>query len=210
MKLQRTRLALLGLASGGLLAAVVPTTLPAASTDDALAACRSIEDDAERLACFDGVLASGKAVTSKPPAGETAAMPEKAETPREAPAPVSPEPAAAEKPPAAPEPAPVRKAPADPEPAARPATLTDDIGRETVKDQPREVVSVRGRVTRCIEGRSGKYVFYFDNGQVWRQRGSANVNWKTCDFGVTIQKDVFGYYLTRDDSSRKVRIERVE
>jgi hypothetical protein len=53
-------------------------------------------------------------------------------------------------------------------------------------------------------------VFYFDNGQVWRQRGSANVNWKTCDFGVTIKKDVFGYYLTRDDSSRKVRIERVE
>lgn len=110
---------------------------------------------------------------------------------------------AAEPPPAVP-PAPSAK------PAAQPGTLSDEIGRETVEDIEKEELSVRGRVTKCVEGRSGRYVFYFDNGQVWRQRGSANVRWKECAFDVTISEDPFGYVMYRDGEKRKVRIERVK
>ena len=209
MKSQRMCARSLGLVTAGLIVAVAPLTLAVADTDDELAACRSIEDDAERLACFDAVLSPGHAVTSKPPAGETALSPGKAETPAAAPAPAMPEPTAAGEPAADPQPAAAGRLPAKPEPAERQPALTDEVGRESIEEKDKEELNVQGHVSRCVEGRSGKYVFYFENGQVWRQRGSANVNWKECDFDVRISKDMFGYYLTRDGQSRKVRIERV-
>lgn len=73
----------------------------------------------------------------------------------------------------------------------------------------RDELEVRGRVERCVKGRSGKYVFYFDNGQVWRQRGNARAKWKECSFDVVISKDAFGYTLVEVGETRKIRIDRV-
>ena len=143
--------------------------------------CRSIEGSAERLACYDAALA-----------------PEPA-----APEPAPPEPAAAE-------PAPPEPAVAEAEPEVGPGTLTDDIGLETVKGREKEELLVQGYVVRCQKGRSGKFLFYFDNGQVWRQKDSKRMSWKDCDFEVTISKDVFGYIMTRNGEKRVFRVERLK
>lgn len=145
--------------------------------------CRAIDDDQERLACFDAVLAPQKPAAPGPapePAPERAARP--AATP-------APQPAGT--------------------PAASASVLTDEVGRETLRDEARDELEVRGRVERCVKGRSGKYVFYFDNGQVWRQRGNARANWKDCAFDVVISKDAFGYSLVKVGETRRVRIDRV-
>jgi hypothetical protein len=169
---------------------VAPVTWTAAE-EAGLEDCQAIEDSAARLACYD-------AIASRDPEPAPAPLPE-------------PEPAPD------PEPRMEAEAPVD---AAVPADeavpsdgqreLTDEIGRETVSGREAEELAVRARVTRCARSRSGKYVYYFENGQVWRQRSSANVRWDDCDFDVTISKDVFGYVMVPDGSKRKVRIERVE
>ena len=97
-------------------------------------------------------------------------------------------------------------------PPADPEELSDEIGRETVKGNQTDdrELSVRGRLVNCERGMSSKFVFYFDNGQVWRQKDNKRVSWTECNVEVTISKDFFGYKMVRDDDDRTVRIERVE
>jgi len=183
----------------GLIIAVVCTASFAADAEG-LQACQSIEDDAARLACFDAALAPNSAPVVD------AAPPEPVTSEQTAPEPAPPADTVArtaEAPPAA------APAPAV-EPVAQTSVLSDDIGRETVSNVDRDKLAVRGKLNRCDRGRSGKYVFYFDSGQIWRQMSSGRVTWNECDFEVTIGKDVFGYTMVRDGEKRKVRIERVK
>lgn len=194
----------------------VPSSLLAAQEDAAsISGCQAIEDDSARLACYDGM-----ATTTAPPAADAPAA-------KKEPSPADPplaEPAAA---PAAAAPAPeaaVRPdepgvAAASDETAAAAAAsaggavvLSDEIGRETVRgrNSDEDDVSVRGRLVDCQSGRSGRYVFYFQNGQVWRQKDNKRLSWKDCQFEVTISKDFFGYRMLRDNDDRTVRIERVQ
>ena len=181
----------------GLFLMVVSFTVSAQSLDD----CQSLADDAARLACYDAALA---------PREEPPAAPEPAPEPA-----VDPEPVQAAAPEPEPEPQP-QPAPPEPEPELQPApaettaVLTDDVGKESVKDAEKDVLAVRGRIVQCQKGRSGKYVFWFDNGQVWRQKGSLTPRWKECSFDVTISKDVFGYTMLRDGEERTYRIDRVK
>lgn len=197
MKRKSDNLGAIGIVTIGLAIATVPTVVNAADAEG-LEACQSIEDDAARLACFDASL-------SPEPEPATKATPPKPAPPQES-KPESAAPVAAKSEPAAKPPA---AAPA-PIPTAQTGTLSDDIGRESVNNVDRDALAARGRLARCDMGRSGKYVFYFDNGQVWRQKSSARVPWKECDFEVTISKDLFGYTMVRDGEKRKVRIERVK
>lgn len=90
--------------------------------------------------------------------------------------------------------------------------LTDDIGRETV-DQSDDTdsldVEVRGRVVRCETDVYGKYYFYFDNGQVWKQNDGRRLTLTECDYEVAISKDFFGYKMQPVGQRRKLRISRV-
>jgi hypothetical protein len=108
------------------------------------------------------------------------------------------------------DPAAATPVPADPGAPAQAAPLSDAVGEEQL--QPKEAVEgpVRGRLTDCREGPTGKWYFYFDNGQVWEQRDSDRLRFRECDFEVTIRKDFFGYKMELPDSDNKIRIARVK
>jgi hypothetical protein len=96
-----------------------------------------------------------------------------------------------------------------PEPAP-PAPLSDKVGEEQLESEDVEEGPVRGTLTDCRKGPTGKWYFYFDNGQVWEQRDSDRVHPRDCNFAVTISKDFFGYKMEMPDSDNKIRVARVK
>jgi hypothetical protein len=109
--------------------------------------------------------------------------------------------------------APAAKTPAT-VPAEKPARNTlDDLGDETLPGAGRakdEELAVRAKVVRCEKDVRRKYVFFFENGQVWRQSSDKGVYFKDCNFDVTISKDFFGYKMQRDGDKGRIRIARVK
>ncbi len=89
------------------------------------------------------------------------------------------------------------------------APLTADVGAESLdgadKDKP-----VRGHVTSCRKDSLNDYFFYFDNGQVWKEKSDARLHYKECDFSVTISRDFFGYKMQIDGEKGRIRISRVK
>jgi hypothetical protein len=95
----------------------------------------------------------------------------------------------------------------------QPVPLTEEVGEEQVasdkKSQTKES-KFRGTVTKCSKGPTGKWYFYFQNGQVWQQRDDDRLRFKDCNFDVTISKDFFGYKMQIEGESGKTRIARVK
>lgn len=149
-----------------------------------LARCSTIEDGAERLACYDA--ASGKNEPAPEPALEPA-----------------PEPATE----------PLLVAPVE-EAATQDdiAVLTDEVGQEQLdRDEPQdeERTMVRGTVTSCERDPSGRYYFVFDNGQVWKQKDSDRLAFRDCRFDVSIERDFFGYRMRIEGQGKDIRISRI-
>ena len=154
--------------------------LVCAQTADELSRCISIDDSAARLACYDE---SGS--RQAPPQAEPESSPEPP----------------AERPTAA--------VPAEEEHTP----LTDEIGAERLGKESngaKDDVRVRGTVTACRKDSLGKYFFYFENGQVWKQKDDERILYKECGFGVMITKDFFGYKMQVDGEKRRIRIGRVK
>ncbi len=76
---------------------------------------------------------------------------------------------AAEPPAAGPEPE-VSREPEQPE------QLSDAVGEEQLTSKEVKEGPVQGRLTECRKGPTGKWYFYFDNGQVWEQRDNDRLN----------------------------------
>ena len=93
---------------------------------------------------------------------------------------------------------------------AEPAPLSDAVGEEQLDAKEEKEGPVRGTLSDCRKGPTGKWYFYFDNGQVWEQRDSDRVHLRECDFEVTISKDFFGYKMEMPDNDNKIRIARVK
>jgi hypothetical protein len=86
--------------------------------------------------------------------------------------------------------------------------LGDDVGRARADDEPAEEYT--GRVTGCeLSEASGRWIFTFDNGQVWRQSNTGRLPFRDCDFVVTLRRDVFGYKLEIPSANRSVRVTRI-
>lgn len=154
--------------------------------------CRSIEDNAERLACYDRMSSPPTPTPTPPPPVAPAAQ---------APAPQQVQ---------SPAPQPVAEPVASPA-AGAPVVLDDSIGKESVDDgKEKERTLISGHVSSCREDRSGKYRFYFDNGQIWLQKDNKRVPWRECDFDVTLEKDFFGYKMLPDGEDRTIRISRIK
>lgn len=165
---------------------------------DRMRACNAIESDAERLACFDGLLTSKAPVAPVEPVEPV--VPVESVTPVEAVVPAAAAPAAS------PEPA------AD---VAAPPPATESLGAETLRHKEREAedkeeVRATATVTRCGESAEGRYLFYFSNGQVWKQSKQERLHFRDCNFDVTITKDFFGYKMQQVGEKRRIRIRRLK
>ena len=95
---------------------------------------------------------------------------------------------------------------------SEPLPLTQDVGEEQLdaKIRPeREPTRFEGRVIDCKQDASKKWYFYFDNGQVWKQRANARLTNRDCDFAATITKDSFGYRMQIEGETKKIRVGRI-
>ena len=98
---------------------------------------------------------------------------------------------------------------------ASPPPAPASLGVETMRQKDRtgdaaEKVEVSATVTRCGENADGRYVFYFSNGQVWKQSKDDRVYFRDCNFDVTITKDFFGYKMQQAGENRRIRIKRLK
>jgi hypothetical protein len=184
-----------------LLCLPLPTT--AAGIDD-VARCAGIDDDSSRLACYDKVAGRVRAVRAAE--ADVATPPAAAPVPAAAPSPATPHPVAAIDDAAAAAPAQAAAAPAE----QAPAQLTDEFGAERLEGRSGgQEISVRATVTGCRQDASDRYYFYFDNGQVWKQKDSRRLHYRQCEFDVTISRDFFGYKMQLDGDDKTTRIDRI-
>jgi len=165
---------------------------PASATDirAELDTCRSLADDAARLACYDRA------------AGRILAQP------------AAPEPATAAAAPAAATPA-----AAAPATAAAAASTEDDFGRERVlaaeeakrqEQQTREIGELSATVTDIDTRMDGLMTITLDNGQVWRQtRPDSMFRLKTGD-RINIQPGAMKSFILSGPSNRSTRVSRVQ
>lgn len=72
-----------------------------------------------------------------------------------------------------------------------------------------EEFELQARVSRCEKSADGRYYFFLDNNEVWKQTKSDRHRYKDCTFSVTITRDWFGYKMLIDDGERTIRIKRV-
>jgi hypothetical protein len=156
------------------------TVVQADDLGDRVSECGAIENDATRLACFDGLATSNASV--------------------------SPKPSVAPNPPAATEPvAEVASPPPAPENLGAETLRHKDRAAED-----KEELEVSATVTRCSESVGGRHFFYFSNGQVWKQSKNDRVHFGDCKFDITITKDFFGYKMQEVGEKRRIRIKRVK
>ncbi len=95
---------------------------------------------------------------------------------------------------------------------SEPLPLTEEVGAEQLDSRvgpEREPASFQGRVIECRQDASKKWYFYFDNGQVWKQRANARLTNRDCDFEVTITKDGFGYKMQIEGETKNIRVGRI-
>jgi hypothetical protein len=76
---------------------------------------------------------------------------------------------------------------------------------EDQKEEP-----LRLLLTDCQKGPTSKWYFYFDNGQVWKQRDNDRFSIKDCNGEVAISKDFFGYKIEFQTTENKIRAARVK
>lgn len=166
--------------------------------------CSRIDDSSARLTCYDAFTGRESPVAPK---SSGAPIPTSAPKPSGAPNPSSaPKPSSAANPPTAPP-------PADTPSESQPEKSLDDIDAETrpgAYSKKVEELTVRGTVTQCGKDAYKKYLFYFENGQVWKQVGSKRLYFKECSFGVTITQDIFGYKMQPDGKKGQIRISRIK
>ena len=151
---------------------------------DELRRCSLIDDSSARLACYDAF--SGR----KSPAPSTSSLPRPREPLEEKTLDVKE----------------VDKKEVD-------KKTPDDLGSETLPMGARgevEKLEVRARISRCEKDLRKKYLFYFDNGQIWKQKSDKKLYFKDCNFDVTITKDFFGYKMKADGEKGRIRISRVK
>jgi len=82
--------------------------------------------------------------------------------------------------------------------------------KEKSGEEDPDTESFTTTVTRCEKSYDGKYLFFFENGQVWKQVKTDRERYQNCNFTVTVTRDWFGYKMQRDDNDRRIRISRVK
>ena len=162
------------IAAGCVLSLVVAAE---SSVEEDLKRCGALQDQAARVACYDGIVAR---------------LPESEQASNEA-----------------------ESVTADAEDVAAPASDNDErlatLGAEQIGERREsERLEIHARVVGCKKDDFRRNFFYFENGQVWKQKSGRRLIDKECDFNITITKDFFGYKMVREGETRHVRISRVK
>jgi len=191
--------------------AVISTIVPlcqAASplpVPESLLACRKLQDDGERVRCYDAQIAKLIA-----PASAAGSAPAISSAPVASQAPAHPGPAA----PAAPT--------ASAAPAAQTAATSSaaTFGAETLppaahpKTQHQEETALLSSITALRKASSGTYTISLSNGQIWRQEESSQVaQFLRVGDDVRIEKAAFGsYHMSTASTGAKnwVRVTRIQ
>ena len=170
---------------------------------DILNRCRAIEDEAERLTCFDQAL---QPVASEPEAAAPAVVePAPVET---APA-VTTTPTATQSPAVAADPAPASTAMESAAPAAAAGISADEFGLERKREQE-GVQKIASRYNGKFTGWDGDTFFPLENGQVWKQIESGRYSYRADRPIIEIKRGLFqSYYLKVQGENRTVRVTRV-
>lgn len=158
------------------------------SIDEDLKQCAALQDQGVRLACYDGIV--DRMPDVEPPAvADTVA--EQAIDEPEAVTATAEEVAIAE------------------EVVVAEEAVADKTGNDERLASLGEPVELQTRVVRCTRDSRRRYYFYFENGQVWKQKSEKRLKYKECDFNVTITQDFFGYRMVPEGETGKIRIARV-
>ncbi len=171
---------------------------------DALNRCRAIEDETERLTCFDQ--ASGSLATES----ETATSPAIVEPAPEETAPaVTTTSPATETPAPTPDPAPAGAASGSAASAAAAGITTEEFGLELKREQE-GVQKITARYDGKFTGWKGDTLFPLDNGQVWKQIESGRYSYRAERPMIEIKRGIFqSYYLKVKGQNRTVRVTRI-
>ena len=170
---------------------------------DALHRCRTLEDEAERLTCFDQASQSIEA-------GSEAAVPAALEP---APAELAPAataaPAVTETPVTAPDLAPASAASDVTAPAASAAITEDEFGLQRKREQE-GVQKITSRHDGMFTGWEGDTLFPLENGQVWKQIESGRYSYKADRPMIEVKRGILqSYYLKVRGENRTVRVTRI-
>ncbi len=179
------------------------SSVVAEDLSDALHRCRALEDEAERLTCFDQASQSIEAASE-------AAVPAAPE-----PAPTEPAPAAtaapavAETPVAPPDLAPASAASDVTAPAASAAISEDEFGLERKREQE-GIQKITSRHDGKFTGWNGDTLFPLENGQVWKQIESGRYSYKADRPVIEVKRGLLqSYYLKVRGENRTVRVTRI-
>ena len=163
----------------------VPVLAATPINEQALQACSFIENDFNRLLCYDNTVA-GKPLTK--PSEKKTLTPPKAVTN------VSPN----------------VSAPVAAVSKAAPAAKADDFGlehKEITKDKDENITA---SVSSVRKAPYGELIITLDNDQQWRQIGSDSLKLKESDT-VVISRGVFNSFLLRKDGqNRSIRVKRTQ
>lgn len=96
----------------------------------------------------------------------------------------------------------IRK-PVEEKPKSQPQAAAKTVIVETA-EKP-----IKGVLRECRKSYSGAYLFYFEDGQIWKQVDTRRKRFKNCDWPVTIVKDGFGYKMLLD-AETYIRVKRLK
>ncbi len=160
-------------------------------------ACRSIDDDTGRLACYDHVFPRAAAPTA-PPAPTAPGRPSRAAATPAGSAPVESTPLKG-------------AAPTDD------AAASGDFGlnqRQLVAsgrlEKPEEVQNVTARITDRRSNADGEFIVTLDNGQVWAQTELDTLAIPQAGEAVTIHRGLLGSFLLVTSHGVSTRVRRLQ
>lgn len=175
-----------------LLAALVGlATTPSAVADEAFESaaleCRSVESADERLACYDNIVDGRSARSNAVASPDSATAPTATATATAA-----------------------ATAPADSPPAAATNEAEDEFGLPPMAEGDEKIDRIEAIVVKVSTSSSRKMTLELDNGQKWRQTTSSSLRVSEGD-EVIIRRRSFGSHsLSREGTSRSMKVKRVK
>lgn len=88
--------------------------------------------------------------------------------------------------------------------------LSDDVGKGAVSGEEASRKIYTATVTRCEHNRRlNEFLFFLENGQVWRMSNFRRPIVVKCRFDVTIEQDFFGFKMDIPSEDASFRVSRV-